>query len=193
VGIGLLALVHIAGWYLWQDPMMRHFLEILGERRLLPYMVGSWWDSVLALAWIAPPMSEYVGTPPETMMDLQFNWRTLPAYVSGLTVFLLVCCSLRVTTARTMFIPLFAVFGVFLHSVYGRGESFLFSANYTWATVISLGLLGRSVSPRSLGWIAPVLAGMMLVVNVVIWLNGLDWIVENDHLLPPTSPSGPSG
>ena len=172
---------------------MRHFLEILGERRLLPYMVGSWWDSGLALAWIAPPMSEYVGTPPETMMDLKLNWRTLPAYVSGLAVFLLVCCSLRVATARPMFIPLFPIFGVFLHSIYGLGESFLFAANYTWATVISLGLLGRSVFPRALGWIALVLGGVMLVVNVVIWMHGLDWIVENDHLLPPRSLAGQSG
>ncbi|MEE2971759.1 MAG: hypothetical protein VX672_01415, partial [Planctomycetota bacterium] len=68
VATGILAFLHIAGWYLWQDPSMQRFLEILGERRLLPYMVGSPSESILALAWIAPPMSEYVGTPPETML-----------------------------------------------------------------------------------------------------------------------------
>ena len=183
-GIGVLALVHTAGWYLVQDPNMQHFLEILGERRMLPSMEGGWWDSILALAWIGPPMSQYHGTPPETMLALDFNWTTIPAYVSGLFVLLLTACSLRVVPARATFIPLFALFGVLLHAIYGRGESFLYTANYGWATVISIGLLGRVVFPRSIAWIALVLGITMLVANTLIWRSGLEWIVENDYLLP---------
>ena len=184
VGLGLLALVHVVGWYLLKDPQMRHFLEILGERRLLPYMEGSWWDSILALSWIAPPMSEYTGTPPETMLALDLNRLTAAAYVSGLVVCIVTFCSLRAASTRTMFIALFPLFGVVLHSIYGRGESFLYSANYTWATVLAIGLLGRSIFPRSSTWIAICLGLVMLVVNLVIWMDGLDWIVENDYILP---------
>lgn len=183
-GIGLLSLVHVLGWYLVMDPTMRHFLEILNERRLLLYMEGGWWDSVLALAWIGPPMSQYRGTPPETMLALDFNWTTIPAYVSGLLVLLLTVCSLRVIPARAVFIPLFALFGVLLHAIYGRGESFLYTANYGWATVISIGLLGRVVFPRSIGPIALALGIAMMVANTLIWRRGLEWIVENEYILP---------
>lgn len=184
VGIGLLSLIHVVGWYLLMDPTMRHFLEILNERKLLLYMEGGWWDSVLALAWIGPPMSQYRGTPPETMLALDFNWTTIPAYVSGLLVLLLTACSLRVIPARAVFIPLFALFGVLLHAIYGRGESFLYTANYGWATVISIGLLGRVVLPRAIGPIAIVLGIAMMVANTLIWRSGLEWIVENDYILP---------
>jgi hypothetical protein len=184
VGLGLLSLVHVAGWYLVQDPTMQQFLAILGERRILAYMEGGWWDSILALAWIGPPMSQYHGTPPETMLALDFNWTTVPAYFSGFSVLLLTACSLRLVPARAMFIPLFPMFGILLHAIYGRAESFLYTANYGWATVISIGLLGRVFFPRSLGWIALVLGIAMLVANTLIWRSGLLWIVENDYILP---------
>ena len=84
-----------------------------------------------------------------------------------------------------MFIPAFVLFGVVLHSVYGLGESFLFSANYTWATVLSIGLLGRTVAPRQLGWITVVLATALFIVNILIWKDGIAWIIEYDYILPP--------
>ena len=184
VGIGLLSLVHVTGWYLVQDPKMQHFLAILGERRLLAFMEGGWWDSVLALAWIAPPLSEYLGTPPENMLVLRFNWTTIPAYVSGVVVLLLTVCSLRVASARSMFIPLFPLFGILLHAIYGRGESFLYSGVYGWATVISIGLLVRARFPESLGRIAMIAGIAMFVVNTLIWRNGLGWIADQGHVLP---------
>ena len=164
---------------------MRQFLEILNERSLIKHMSGSWWDSILALAWIAPPLNAYSGTPElREMLALERNWSTAPAYLSGLVVLALTICSLRVVPARTLFIPAFVLFAIVLHSIYGLGESFLFSANYTWASVIATGLLGRSVIPRQLGWVALSVALIMLVVNLMIWRHGLDWIIENNHLLP---------
>ncbi|MCP4835224.1 MAG: hypothetical protein GY895_10725 [Phycisphaera sp.] len=47
--------------------------------------------------------------------------------------------------------------------------------------------------PRSLGWTALVLATILLAVNVGILRHGLDWIVENDHLLPPMPQAPDSG
>ncbi|MDG2381858.1 MAG: hypothetical protein P8N76_09295 [Pirellulaceae bacterium] len=186
VGVGILAFVHLISWYMHQDRNMPQFLEVLGERRLLQSMRGSWWDSILSLAWIAPPIDAYSGRPEYLqMLSLERNWSTAPAYLSGLAVLFLTICSFRVVSARTMFIPAFVLFGVVLHSVYGLGESFLFAANYTWASVISVGLLGRAVMPRQLGWIAFSVALIMLIVNLLIWKHGLDWIIENNYLLPP--------
>jgi hypothetical protein len=131
-------------------------------------------------------MNAYEGSPEALdLLALQHRWSTAPAYLSGLLVLLLTICSFRVVTARTMFLPAFVVFGVALHSIYGLGESFLFTANYTWASVLAVGLLGRAVMPRQLGWIAFSVALIMLVVNLMIWQHGLDWITENNHFLPP--------
>lgn len=108
----------------------------------------------------------------------------MPAYLSGLLALVLTICSLRVCTARVLFIPCFAIFGVVLHSIYGLGESFLFSANYTWASVLSAGLVGRHVLPRELGWIAFTLATLLFIANLIIWQHGIDWITANEYLLP---------
>ncbi|MCP4495710.1 MAG: hypothetical protein GY825_02910, partial [Phycisphaeraceae bacterium] len=53
-----------------------------------------------------------------------------------------------------------------------------------WATVISIGLLGRVVFPRAIGPIAIVLGIAMMVANTLIWRSGLEWILENDYILP---------
>jgi hypothetical protein len=193
VGIGLLAFVHISGWYLLQDRDMRQFLEVIvrgaGDvSRMFLGVPGSWWESILSVAWIAPPLDAYQGSP--EALDLlapERNWATAPAYLSGLVVVLLTICSLRVIPARALFIPGFVLFGIALHSIYGLGESFLFSANYTWASVLSIGLLGRAILPRQLGWIACSVAIILFVVNLVIWKHGIDWIIENQYILPPVS------
>jgi hypothetical protein len=190
VGIGLLAFVHISGWYLLQDRDMRQFLEVIvrgaGDvSRMFLGLPGSWWESILSVAWIAPPLDAYQGSP--EALDLlapERNWTTAPAYLSGLFVVLLTICSLRVIPARTLFIPGFVLFGIALHSIYGLGESFLFAANYTWASVLSIGLLGRALLPRQLGWIACSVAIILFVVNFVIWKHGIDWIIENEYILP---------
>ena len=166
---------------------MKQFLEILAERHLMEYMNGAWWDSILSVAWIAPPMDAYSGMPEdEDMLALRRTWATAPAYISGLIVALLTICSLRVMSARMLFIPGFVLFGIVLHSIYGLGESFLFVANYTWASVISIGFLARTLMPRQLGWVAFALATIMLIVNLAIWTHGIEWISENNYLLPPT-------
>ena len=190
-GIGLLAFVHITGWYLTQDRDMRQFLEVLARGAgdgllLLQGIPGSRWESILALSWVAPPMNAYIGSPEVLeLLMLDRSWPTVPAYLTGLLALMLTICSLRVCSARVLFIPCFAIFGVVLHSIYGLGESFLFSANYTWATVLSAGLLGRHVLPRHLTWVAVTLATVLFITNLMIWHHGIDWITTNGYLLPP--------
>ena len=191
IGIGILAFIHLAGWYLLQDREMRQFLELVvrgsGDvTRMFLGIPGSWWESCLSVAWIAPPLNAYQGSPEALdLLALDRSWPTIPAYVSSFVVVLLTICSLRVVSARTMFMPAFVLFGIVLHSVYGLGESFLFSANYTWASVIAVGLLGRAVLPRQLGWLALSIALILFIANVLIWNHGIEWLIENNHLLPP--------
>lgn len=183
-GVGLLAFVHLTGWYLIQDPEMHQFLAVLRERHYIPHMRGAWWDSILSLAWVAPPMDAYIGSPPETMLMLRRDWSTAPAYISGILVFSMTVGSLRFHSAQTTFIPLFAIFGVALHSIYGLGESFLFAANYTWATVLSVGMLGRALCRSWLSLGSITIAGLMIVANLYIWMQGIEWIVANGYVLP---------
>ena len=141
--------------------------------------------TVLALSWIAPPMDAYTGSPEALeLLALDRSWPTVPAYLSGLLALVLMICSLRTCSARVLFIPCFAIFGVALHAIYGFGESFLFSANYTWASVLSAGLLGRHLVFRQMTWIACVLAVALFIINVTIWMHGIDWIEANGYLLP---------
>ena len=154
--------------------------------RMFLCIPGSWWESCLSVAWIAPPLNAYQGSPEALdLLALDRSWPTIPAYVSSFVVVLLTICSLRFVSARTMFIPAFVLFGIALHSVYGLGESFLFSANYTWASVIAIGLLVRAVLPRQLGWLALSIALILFIANVLIWKHGIEWLTENNHLLPP--------
>jgi hypothetical protein len=182
--VGILAFVHLTGWYLIQDPKMAQFLAVANERQYLSWMMGSWWESVLAVAWIAPPMDQYISFHEDSWFLLRRNFSTMPAFLSGLLVFTLTVCSIRFASNRAMFIPTFVVFGIMLHSIYGRSESFLFTANYAWATVISIGVLVRALAPHRLCQGAFVISGILLVANLVIWISGLDWIIDNNHLLP---------
>ena len=184
VSVGILAFVHLTGWYLIQDPKMAQFLAVANERHYLPYMMGSWWESVLAVAWVAPPLDQYIGYHDDTWFLLRRNFSTMPAFLSGLLVFTLTVCSIRFASSRGMFIPIFVVFGIALHSVYGRSESFLFAANYAWATVISIGILGRAVIPNHLCRGTLAISSVLFVVNLAIWKHGIDWIIENGYLLP---------
>ena len=184
VGVGILAFVNLAGWYLNQDPEMSRFLAVASERQYLAYMMGSWWESVLAVAWIAPPMDEYIGFHNDTWFLLRRNSSTMPAFLSGALVFMLTVCSIRFASSRGIFIPVFVVFGITLHAIYGRSESFLFAANYAWATVISLGVLIRAVAPHRLFQFSIAISIILYVINLVIWRHGLDWIMDNNYLLP---------
>ncbi|MCP4796989.1 MAG: hypothetical protein GY885_12620, partial [Phycisphaeraceae bacterium] len=40
------------------------------------------------------------------------------------------------------------------------------------------------VFPRAIGPIAIVLGIAMMVANTLIWRSGLEWILENDYILP---------
>lgn len=185
IGVGILAIVNVVGWYLWKDPEMRQFLDVLFERRLIPHMVGSWWDSIITLAWVAPPVDAYSGRT-DWFRALDRDWSTAPAYASGLLVLLVVLWSLRVADSRAIFIPAFALFGVVLHAIYGKSESFIFSPAYAWATVVAFGIVGRHHLPRCLAVLSFATAAVLLPVNLAIWMRGIARLQEAGlELTPP--------
>ncbi|MAB71188.1 MAG: hypothetical protein CMJ54_01635 [Planctomycetaceae bacterium] len=185
VGIGLLALVNLVGWYLWKDPEMRQFLDVLGERRLVQLMEGSWWDSVLSLAWIAPPADAYSG-PLDGFRSLDRGWSTVPAYASGFLVLLVVLLALRLADSRSIFIPAFALFGFGLHAIYGKSESFIFAPAYAWATVVAFGIVGRHCFGKRLVIVGFTTAATLLSINLTIWLLSVARLQEAGvELTPP--------
>ncbi len=185
VGIGILALVNVAGWYLWKDPEMRQFLDVLGERRLIQMMEGAWWDSVLSLAWIAPPADAYSG-PLDGFRSLDRDWSTVPAYASGFFVLLVVLIALRLADSRAIFIPAFALFGFGLHAIYGKSESFIFAPAYAWATVVAFGIVGRHCFRKHLVIVGFTTAAILLSVNLTTWMLGVARLQEAGvELTPP--------
>jgi len=47
-----------------------------------------------------------------------------------------------------------------------------------------IGLLGRAVGPRFLAPIALLIALMLFIANWAIWGTGVQWIINNDFILP---------
>ena len=93
----------------------------------------------------------------------------MPGPVSGpigLVAIVLTAATLRALPRRYWFLPLFALFGVALHMVYGSESAFLFSANYAPASVVALALAAERVALRW-GWVAAaVVAPCLAVLNL---------------------------
>jgi hypothetical protein len=79
----------------------------------------------------------------------------------GVVATALTAATLAVLPRRLWFIPLFALFGVALHAVYGSDSAFLFSPNYAPASVAALALAADRVIPRW-GWLAAIAAAAAL-------------------------------
>lgn len=105
--------------------------------------------------------------PPDSMAGL----------LTSLAALGILLAALRVLPVRQWFIPLFPLFGVVLHAVYGSDSAFLFAPNYLPMFIVTLALVTAKVLPR---WSAAVLlpiAALLLVVNLQSWkthLNALE-------------------
>jgi hypothetical protein len=101
--------------------------------------------------------------PPDSMAGL----------LTSLAALGILLAALRVLPARQWFIPLFPLFGVVLHAVYGSDSAFLFAPNYLPMFVVTVALVTAKVLPR---WSAAVLlpiAALLLVVNLQSWKTHL--------------------
>jgi hypothetical protein len=89
--------------------------------------------------------------------------------VMSLAAFGVLLAALRILPPRQWFIPLFPLFGVTLHAVYGSDSAFLFAPNYLPLFVVTLALVIAKTVPR---WSSAVLlpvAALLLVVNLQSW------------------------
>jgi hypothetical protein len=104
--------------------------------------------------------------PPDSMAGL----------LTSLAALGILLAALRVLPPRQWFIPLFPLFGVVLHAVYGSDSAFLFAPNYLPMFVVALALVTAKVLPR---WSAAALlpiAALLLVVNLQSWKTHLNAI-----------------
>ncbi len=102
--------------------------------------------------------------PPDSMAGL----------LTSLAALGILLAAFRVLPSRQWFIPLFPLFGVVLHAVYGSDSAFLFAPNYLPMFIVTLALVMAKVLPR---WSAAVLlpiAALLLVVNLQSWKTHLN-------------------
>jgi hypothetical protein len=105
--------------------------------------------------------------PPDSMAGL----------LTSLAALGILLAALRVLPSRQWFIPLFPLFGVVLHAVYGSDSAFLFAPNYLPMFVVTLALVMAKVMPRWSAAVVLPIAALLLVVNLQSWkthLNALE-------------------
>jgi hypothetical protein len=111
--------------------------------------------------------------PANSMLSIQIFGLTPPHI--GLDWLVPVLCivvtaaSLLVLRPRLWFIPLFALFGLCLHSVYSGDSAFLFSPDYMPMFILTLALVAKERLPRWLPVIVLPLALLLLTVNLEQW------------------------
>lgn len=80
------------------------------------------------------------------------------------------------------FIPLFPLFGVVLHSVYGSESAFLFSPNYLPLFVVALALVAKKKLPRWSAVLAIPVAALLLIVNFGAWNDSLQHLAATGQM-----------
>jgi len=81
--------------------------------------------------------------------------------------------ALRLLRPQTWFIPLFPLFGMALHAVYGGDSAFLFAPNYLPLTIVALGLVAeKTLAKWSAAAVLP-LAAALLFFNLQQWHGAL--------------------
>jgi hypothetical protein len=89
--------------------------------------------------------------------------------IASLAAIGVLLAALRVLPTRQWFIPLFPLFGVMLHAVYGSDSAFLFAPNYLPLFVVTLALMTAKVLPRWSGALLLPAAALLLLVNLQSW------------------------
>jgi hypothetical protein len=81
--------------------------------------------------------------------------------------------ALRVLPRTQWFIPLFPLFGVVLHAIYGSESAFLFAPNYLPLFMVALALVMKAALPKWSGAVVLPVAALLLVLNVNAWNTSL--------------------
>jgi len=102
---------------------------------------------------------------------------TVASVVLAIACLVGLIAALRLLKPKLWFIPLFPLFGVALHAVYGSDSAFLFSPNYLPLTVVSFALVAeKALAKWSPAAVLP-LAALLLLFNLQQWrgeLHALD-------------------
>ena len=170
VGVLVLQVVQMGSFFIISNNTMGRLFNIHGEIAfVVTEQSAGFFDCLLALGVLAP--------------SLEGNG--MVAILCGLVVFVIVYVMLR--EARPAMVPLllFAIFGVALHVFYGRGDSFLYSANYTWAAMMLVGLFLAGRTGRFFVPVCLLLACGLGYANAVTYIDSMDQLVEAGHIWMP--------
>lgn len=112
-------------------------------------------------------------TPP----GIAFDW-LVPLLCVGAMV-----AALRVLSPRLWFIPLFALFGVALHTVYSGDCAFLFSPDYMPMVIVALALIAKERLPKWTPGVVVVVAALLLTLNLGEWSHQMHAVAADGKLM----------
>ena len=146
--VGLIVLVWAPQWLFLRKRIGIPF-NFLEERHYVEVGSGTW-NSSLHIFGIVPPDSG-------------------AALVLALVAVAVLIVALRLLPAKLWFVPLFPLFGVVLHAVYGSESSFLFAPNYLPLFVVALALVMARKLPRAASLAVLPVAALLLMFNLQQW------------------------
>lgn len=112
-------------------------------------------------------------TPP----GIVFDW-LVPLLCVGAMI-----AALRVISPRQWFIPLFALFGVALHTVYSGDCAFLFSPDYMPMVIVALALVAKERLPKWTSGVVVAAALLLLTLNMGEWTHQMDGVAATGKLM----------
>ena len=127
-GLGILAIGAAVIDFLMPNPSQGRLLHIFGEAKFVTRGASSPLGSLNALGLVGANIPG--------------------ALLADLVLLALVCFAAWRLRRGPLFIALFALFGVFLHSIYDRGEAFIFNPDYAPAAMVAIALALSGWRPR---------------------------------------------
>jgi hypothetical protein len=162
-GLGIIAIGMAITWYGLYNRLMGRLLDIFREGKYVTTEPVGLDGGLKALGIVNP--------------DLPLSW------LVSLTVAALLLYAVWRLRDGPVFIPIFGLFAVVLHSAYGRTEAFLYCAEYTPSVVVALALAAHRLAPRAAPAVLVVAALALGTAN----LGAYRAVLASSHTLPLSS------
>lgn len=180
------------GWRAFVDANRAHLPDLLRQ--------AMWAIGVVPIVWAPqwPLLQKRIGIPfnfYEERHYIEIDRGGIPLHVLGifppdgaaaviaaLIGVAVLVAAFRILPVRLWFVPAFPLFGVILHTVYGRDSAFLFSPNYLPLFVASLALVGTRVLPKWAPAALVPVAALLLAVNLSSFKSHIDALAAGGQM-----------
>lgn len=161
-GLGLLTIAATAQDFILRNESVPPLLRLWHETKYVSLSRGSWLDLANVLALVHGDKA----------------WFS----IANLAMLVAVCWAGARNGPKLLFLALWPMFGMLLHSIYDRAHAFLFSPNYLPAGIVVVGLASGRQWPRA----GPMLLAVVAVVVAAINIDG--YLAKRAQIAPQTDP-----